>query len=83
MENSDLWDDEKEREARSTIRREVLKAFALAEKEKKPPLRAMFEGVYEELSEDGKAERLELARFLDAYPDEYDVEGFEGGRDGL
>lgn len=83
MENSDLWDEEKEREARSGIRKDVLRAFSLAEKEKKPPLREMFEGVYEELGGDGKKEKLELGRMLDTYPEEYDAEEFEGGRDGL
>ena len=83
MENSDLWDEEKERDMRSGIRKEVLRAFSLAEKEKRPPLREMFEGVYEEVGEDGKMERLELGRILDAYPEEYYLEEFEGGRTGL
>ena len=83
MESKELWDAGKEREARSEIRKDVLKAFAQAEKEKRPPLRAMFEDVYEELSEDSKAERRELGRILDAYPHEYNVDEFEGGRGGL
>ena len=73
----------KEREARSEIRKDVLKAFAQAEKEKRAPLREMFEDVYDELSEDSKAERRELGRILDAYPHEYNVDEFEGGRGGL
>ncbi|MCJ1263491.1 hypothetical protein MMC22_003361 [Lobaria immixta] len=83
MENKGLWDSEKEQAARSGIRKDVLKAFAQAEKEKRPPLRDMFEDTYEELSEDSKAERKELGRILDAYPQEYDLGEFEGGRDGL
>ncbi len=83
MENKGLWDSEKEMTARSEVRKEVLKAFAQAEREKRPPLREMFEGVYEELSEDGKADRKELGRILDTYPEEYAVEEFEGGRGGL
>lgn len=83
MENKGRWDADKEREARSGIRKDVLKAFAQAEREKRPPLREMFEDVYEELTEDLKAERKELGRILDAYPHEYDIDEFEGGRGGL
>ena len=83
MQAKGLWDEEKEREARSSVRREVLKAFAAAEKEKKPPLREMFTDVYEEVTEEGKAQMAELGRLLDTYPAEYDVDAFEGGREGL
>lgn len=83
MENKGRWDAEKEREARSVIRKDVLNAFAKAERIKRAPLREMFEDVYEELSEDSKAERKELGRILDTYPQEYDVDEFEGGRGGL
>lgn len=83
MENKGRWDAEKEREARSGIRKDILNAFAQAEREKRAPLREMFEDVYEELNEDLKTERKELGRILDAYPQEYDMEEFEGGRGGL
>lgn len=83
MEREGMWDEDREREARSSIRKEVLKAFADAEKEKKAPLRDLFEGVYEELSEESKSQMKELGRLLDQYPQEYDVSEFEGGREGL
>ncbi len=83
MENKSLWDEDKEREARSSIRKEVLKAFAAAEKEKKAPLKDMFTDVYEELSEESKVQMKELGRILDTYPNEYDVDEFKGGRKGL
>ena len=83
MENRGFWDEEKEKETRSAIRKEVLKAFAKAEKEKKAPLREMFTDVYEELSEESRAQMEELRGVLERYPDEYDVEGFEGGKAGL
>ena len=83
LESRDLWNEEKERDARSSIRREVLAAFAAAEKEKKAPLRDMFTDVYEELTEESKAQIKELGRILDTYPNEYDVEEFEDGRKGL
>ena len=83
MEKEGMWDEEQEREARSTIRKKILKAFADAEKEKKAPLRDLFSGVYEELSEESKAQMKDLGRLLDQYPEEYDVSEFQGGRDGL
>lgn len=83
MENQGLWDEGKESDARSQIRRDVLKAFADAEKEKKPSLEDMFTDVYEDLSEESKDHMQELGRLLDEYPEEYDVSEFEGGRKGL
>ena len=72
-----------EKEARSQIRKDLLKAFAQAEKEKRAPLRDMFTDVYEDLSEESKVQMKELGRLLDEYPGEYDVSEFEGGRKGL
>lgn len=83
MEFQGIWDAEKEQNARIEIRKEVLKAFAEAEKEKKPPLKAMFTDVYEDLTEESKSQMKELGRLLDEYPDEYDVSEFEDGREGL
>ena len=83
MQHQGIWDEEKEKNARSQIRRDVLKAFAEAEKEQKAPLRSIFTDVYEELSEESKGQMKELGRLLDEYPDEYDIGGFEGGREGL
>ncbi|RYP14539.1 hypothetical protein DL765_006315 [Monosporascus sp. GIB2] len=79
MEAKGLWDESKEKEARESIRRDVLKAFSEAEREKKPPIRAMFEDVYEELTPDLKAQMRELRNHLEKYPEEYDLSEFEGG----
>lgn len=83
LELEGLWDEKKEKEARDGIRKDVLKAFAKAEKEKKPPLRAMFEDTYEVLTPDLMAQMQELNRILNEYPDEYDVGEFESGLAGL
>ncbi|KAH7312185.1 thiamine diphosphate-binding protein [Stachybotrys elegans] len=83
MEARGCWDEAKEKESREATRKEVLKAFSEAEREKKPPMRAMFEDVYEELTEDLKAQMMELKDILDRYPDEYEVGEFEGGKDSL
>jgi len=83
MEKKGIWDEEKEVEARTRLRKEVLTAFSNAEKEKKPPLRAMFEDIYEEMTPDVKKQMAELKDIIERYPDEYDLSEFEGGKDSL
>ena len=83
MEREGLWNEKREQEERSTIRKNVLAAFAKAEKERKPPLRSMFEDVYAKLTEEQKAQMVSLQDILSRYPDEYDLEEFENGVDGL
>ena len=83
LEKKGIWDEEKEKEARSRLRKEVLKAFAEAEKEKKPPMRSMFEDVYEEMTPQTRGQMEELRDVIKRYPDEYDVGEFEGGVDSL
>lgn len=80
MEAKGIWSEAKEKEARESTRRDVLKAFSEAEKEKKPAIRSMFEDVYEELTPDLKAQMRELKEHLEKYPDEYDLGEFEGGK---
>jgi 2-oxoisovalerate dehydrogenase E1 component alpha subunit len=83
MENRGIWDDEKEREVRLSTRKEVLDAFSKAEKEKRAALGEMFTDVYASVTNDCTNDRTELKRILETYPEEYDVEEFEGGKDGL
>ncbi|KAH6887571.1 thiamine diphosphate-binding protein [Thelonectria olida] len=83
MEAKGIWDEAKEKAARDELRKEVLKGFGEAEREKKPPIRSMFEDVYEELTDDLKAQMEELKGMLEKYPNEYDVGEYEGGKDSL
>lgn len=83
MEARGCWDDAREKEARETIRRDILKTFNEAEREKKPPIRALFEDVYEELTPDLRAQMKQLKDHLDKYPEEYDVGDYEGGKSSL
>ncbi|KAH7562313.1 hypothetical protein BM1_01833 [Bipolaris maydis] len=83
LESRELWDEDKEKEARSAMRKQVLRAFEEAEKEKKPSIRNAFEGVWETLTEEQRAHAEELKDVLERYPKEYDLEGFEGGIKGL
>ena len=83
MENEGIWNDEKERDLRSSTRKELLQAFNKAEAEKKPPLRDLFSDIYEDLTEDQKEQMRELRRVIETYPDEYDVSQYEGGVESL
>ncbi|KAH8601487.1 2-oxoisovalerate dehydrogenase-like protein subunit alpha [Bisporella sp. PMI_857] len=83
LEKKGIWDEGKEKEARARLRKEVLSAFSEAEKEKKPPMRSLFEDVYEEMTPEVKKQMGELKDIIERYPDEYDVSEFEGGKDSL
>lgn len=83
MERQGCWDEDKEREARIAIRKDVLKAFAEAEKEKRSSLRHLFTDVYKELTGEQVEQMKEVRRMLEQYKDEYDVSEFEGGVDSL
>ena len=83
LENKGIWNEEKEVEARVRIKKEVLKAFSQAEKEKKPEIVNMFTDMYEELTPDLIAQKSELKDILTRYADEYDLSEFEKGKDSL
>ncbi|CZT45814.1 probable 3-methyl-2-oxobutanoate dehydrogenase (lipoamide) [Rhynchosporium secalis] len=72
LEKKGVWNEEKESAARTRIRKEVLKAFAEAEKEKKPAMRSMFEDIYEDLTPELKSQMSELKGIIERYPNEYD-----------
>ena len=81
--NKELWDDDKETAARAETRSAVLRELVTAEKQKKPPLRAIFDDVYAELTEEVQEQKEELRRLLTKYPEEYDADQHEGGIRGL
>lgn len=83
MENKGMWSEEKEQEAQKRIKADVLKAFNKAEKEKRPPIRALFEDIYEEVTEEQIDQMEKLKDVLERYPGEYDVDNYEGGRESL
>ena len=83
LENKGLWDEKIEKQSRAGIRKAILTELATAEKEKKPPLRAIFDDVYAELTEEAEAQRKELKRLMLKYPGEYDTDSYEGGIEGL
>ncbi|KAF2276705.1 uncharacterized protein EI97DRAFT_493795 [Westerdykella ornata] len=83
LEGRGVWDEDKERELRSSLRKKVLAAFDKAEKMKKPPIASAFEGVYEEITEEQKQHIEELRDILQRYPKEYDIDQHEGGIESL
>ncbi|KAH6633624.1 thiamine diphosphate-binding protein [Boeremia exigua] len=83
LESRKVWDDAAEKTLRSETRKEVLRAFEEAEKQKKPSLKYAFTDVWEELTEEQKAHVGEMNDILKRYPKEYDFEGYEGGAGGL
>ena len=85
LEHKGIWTQTQEEDTRETIREEVLKAMKEAEGRKNPPLRGMWEGVYEELTEDQRREMGEWEELVRRYPGEYEgvVGGFVEGREGL
>lgn len=83
LERTGLWDEARDADLRATLRRDLLHAFAAADKARKPPLRCMFDDVYAELTPALRAQRAELRDLLERYPNEYEVGEFEGGVEGL
>lgn len=79
MEDRGLWNEDKERAIRSSLRKDVLAAFDRAEKKKKPAMRHAFDDVWEEVTEEQRAHVEELKDILTRYPKEYDVGQYEGG----
>jgi 2-oxoisovalerate dehydrogenase E1 component alpha subunit len=83
LEAQGLWDEEKEAASRLMLKKEIMKAFSQAEKEKRPEIRMMFEDVYEELTPDLIAQKKELKEIFEKYPEEYDLTDFVEGKDSL
>jgi len=83
LENKELWSEKIEKETRTKIRKAVLEELALAEKEKKPALSAIFDDVYAELTEEMECQKEEMRRLMVKYPKEYDTGAHEGGVEGL
>lgn len=83
LEAQGAWSEDKEKEARSSIRNDVLVAFKRAEKEKRSPLSSLWEDTYKRLLPEQVEEMRKLRAHIEQYPDEYDVSEFEGGLDSL
>ena len=74
MENKKWWDSEMEEEWKLDSRRQILAAFSKAEKELKPPVKDMFNDVYDSLSYRLRKQYQECMDHVAKYPDEYPSE---------
>lgn len=83
LEGRALWDEDAEKQLRGTTRKDVLRAFEDAEKEKKPSIKNAFEGVWESVTQEQREHVEELKDILTRYPKEYDLGAYEGGIGGL
>ncbi|KAG4032642.1 hypothetical protein MFRU_006g01120 [Monilinia fructicola] len=79
LERKGVWDEAREIDVRTKIKKDVLRALGDAEKEKKPPIKSMFEDVYKEMTPELRHQMNELRSVMEEYPEEYDVGEFEGG----
>jgi 2-oxoisovalerate dehydrogenase E1 component alpha subunit len=83
LDKKGIWTEKDEKETRASIRRHILQELSAAEKALKPPIRAMWEGVYENLTEEAQAQMSDLRSIIEQYPHEYDTSIHEGGMESL
>jgi len=83
LENKGIWDEEKEKDLRSSQRKAILDAYRKAEKDKWPALSAVLDDVYAELTEEQQSQLVRLKDLVERYPQEYDLSIYEGGFEAL
>ncbi|EPS42022.1 hypothetical protein H072_4013 [Dactylellina haptotyla CBS 200.50] len=83
MELRNWWDQEKDTQLRQQLRKDVLKAFNNAEREKKPAISKLWEDTYDKPTKDQQSQMQEMKDILERYGEEYDLEGYEGGKNGV
>ncbi|KAJ1961696.1 hypothetical protein GGI12_003104 [Dipsacomyces acuminosporus] len=76
LESKGWWEKGDDVEITKSTKAEVLKAFAQAEKLKKPAIRYLFEEVYDELPPLLEREKAEIEALAKKYPDYYQVNDF-------
>ncbi|KAF1871760.1 hypothetical protein Lal_00020555 [Lupinus albus] len=71
VERNGWWSDKDEMEIRSSVRKQLLEAIKLAEKEQKPPLEDMFKDVYDQLPSNLKEQERQLRETIKKHPIDY------------
>lgn len=71
IETKGLWDAQKEKELRDSVRKDVLTAFSKAESLKKPPIEEMFNDVYNELPWHLEEQKQELLETINEFPEAF------------
>ena len=84
LEQKGLWAPEEDAPMRKEVRKEVLAAFAAAEKRKKPPISDMFVDVLDgDLTWNLKEQREDVLEAVRAFPREFPTAVYKGGEDGI
>lgn len=76
LENKGWWSKGDDAEITKTAKADILRAFAAAERRKKPSMRHIFEDVYDELTPTLEREKTEVEALAKKYPDYYQVNEF-------
>ena len=72
-----IWNDAKEKEWKETSRKEVMTAFARAEKKLKPKWQEMFHDVYDEIPLHLQQQKKDMEEHLSIYGSEYPLKNYE------
>lgn len=83
LEANNWWSGDEETALRTQTRKDVLRAFTKAEKESKPAVREIFTDVFKHATPELQEQREELRRIIEAYPEEYDLGEYDGGKAGI
>ncbi|KAF3937020.1 hypothetical protein ABW19_dt0209893 [Dactylella cylindrospora] len=83
MELRNWWNQDSDTQLRTQVRKDILKAFNNAEREKKPAISKLWEDIYDTPTIDQKKQMEEMRDILERYGGEYDVEGYDGGKSGV
>jgi len=83
LEAKEWWSQGEEVQFRTQVRKDILNAFAKAEKAKKPAVSNLFTDLFAVETDDIKEQRQQLKEILERYPDEYDLDDYEGGKETL
>lgn len=71
------WTDDEDKKYLTQVRKEILDAFAKAEKKKKPPVDLMFTDVYAELPPVLSEQMKEMKAHVKKYQSHYPVSSYE------
>ncbi|RKP27177.1 2-oxoisovalerate dehydrogenase subunit alpha, mitochondrial isoform 2 precursor [Syncephalis pseudoplumigaleata] len=74
LEARDWWNEQQEADLRTEMRKQLLAAFAAAEKEKKPALSELFTDVYDKSPQHLQEQERELHELIKRYPEYYPVD---------
>lgn len=77
MELNEWWNDEMEKEWKDESKKEVMSAFAKAEKKLKPNyLEGLFNDVYDEMPQSLREQRDDLVRQISLHPEHYPLNSY-------